>query len=199
MPLSVVYMSSTYKKKVFTFQMYTQARCIEHLLSSSGEVTWISRVYSKTCLFHIRPFANNNRCYADVALCNISSTSSFLCVVVVVSLCTCVRVNDFFCCLYIVITDIASEFEYFSLKWEQKNNEKRKQTGGGNSTFKKKSVGDYNRCFLTILKNFPHLASHLQSTSQIAIAVLTLFIFLPLFDEKFSFLSWDGGSLVVII
>lgn len=84
------------KKKVFTFQMYTQARCIEHLLSSSGEVTWISRVYSKTCLFHIRPFANNNRCYADVALCNISSTSSFLCVVVVVSLCTCVRVNDFF-------------------------------------------------------------------------------------------------------
>lgn len=125
------------KKRFFTFQMYTQARCIEHLLSSSGEVTWISRVYSKTCLFHIRPFANNNRCYADVALCNISSTSSFLCVVVVVSLCTCVRVNDFFCCLYIVITNIASEFEYFSLKWEQKNNEKRKQTGGGNSTLKK--------------------------------------------------------------
>lgn len=60
----------------------------------------------------------------------------------------CVRVNDFFLAT-IVITDTATEFEFFSssLKWERENNEKRKRARDGNfwSKFPLECLWDYQK------------------------------------------------------
>lgn len=79
-------------KKVFSpFQMWTKARCMKHqtfvislhfclfLLDddvAGCEVTWIPKIlvirHTIRAFFRTRPFANN-RCYADISLCNITS------------------------------------------------------------------------------------------------------------------------------